>query len=540
VTAPAPLPPATRAVAAARAFLATAVTHWWSSISSHPVRPPPPHANANANANDLAARASALPLPDALHLLGTTYASLLPSDLRRRHGIFYTPPALVDRLLDASDVDWRRARILDPACGAGAFLAAAAARCLTAVPASQPERALADLAGRLRAVELDPFAAWLARVAVDAAVHAALGAPPDPSWDPIVVVGDALDAADDDGESFDLVVGNPPYGRVRLSPERRARYRRSLHGHANLYGLFLDLALRRLRPGGRIAFVAPPSFLAGEYFKNLRALLAAQAPPRSLEFLADRAGVFDGVLQETLLAVFARPVTAVDATAASAGGPWIVARTADSTPLAARLRAMPDRLADWGYRVSTGPLVWNRHKPALRARRTRGAVPLIWAEAVGGDGRFAFRALRRNHAPYLHIAGARDRWLLVSAPCVLVQRTTSKEQARRLVAAPLPASFLRAHGPVTVENHLNMVLSLTPRPAVSPAALAAFLNSAAADRAFRCLSGTVAVSAYELESLPLPPAAELRPLEALLRRRPRREAIEALCAQLYRVAAIDQ
>ena len=63
---------------------------------------------------------------------------------------------------------------------------------------------------------------------------------------------------------------------------------------------------------------------------------------------------------------------------------------------------------------------------------------------------------------------------------------------------------------MTVENHLNMLLPIKPRPAVSPALLAAFLNSSATDRAFRCLSGSVAVSAYELENLPLPAASELR------------------------------
>ena len=40
---------------------------------------------------------------------------------------------------------------------------------------------------------------------------------------------------------FDLVVGNPPYGRVRLSAEQRERFARSLYGHANLYGLFTDV-----------------------------------------------------------------------------------------------------------------------------------------------------------------------------------------------------------------------------------------------------------------------------------------------------------
>ena len=51
------------------------------------------------------------------------------------------------------------------------------------------------------------------------------------------------------------MIGNPPYGRVRLSQQRRRRFSRSLFGHANLYGLFTDLALRHTKPGGVIGFL---------------------------------------------------------------------------------------------------------------------------------------------------------------------------------------------------------------------------------------------------------------------------------------------
>ncbi len=96
----------------------------------------------------------------------------------------------------------------------------------------------------------------------------------------------------------------------------------------------------------------------------------------------------------------------------------------------------------------------------------------------------------------------------------------------------MPTSFVAAHGGVTVENHLNMMIPTVARPRVSPALLAGFLNSAAADRAFRCLSGSVAVSAYELENLPLPAAGDMK---GLVGRRSSRAAIEAAAARLYGV-----
>ena len=81
---------------------------------------------------------------------------------------------------------------------------------------------------------------------------------------------------------------------------------------------------------------------------------------------------------------------------------------------------------------------------------------------------------------------------------MLLQRTTAKEQARRLIAAELPERFVREHRLVVVENHLNMIRPLDGAPKVPPAVVAALLNSEVVDHAFRCISGSVAVSAFEL------------------------------------------
>jgi len=63
--------------------------------------------------------------------------------------------------------------------------------------------------------------------------------------------------------------------------------------------------------------------------------------------------------------------------------------------------------------------------------------------------------------------------------------------------------------------------------------LCALLNSAAANEAFRCLSGSTAVSAYELGHLPLPDPAALEPLAALVASRAQADEIEAECRRLY-------
>ncbi len=213
--------------------------------------------------------------------------------------------------------------------------------------------------------------------------------------------------------------------------------------------------------------------------------------------------------------------------------PWLAPRHTAHRILVERLAQMPNRLCDWGYTVSTGPLVWNRHKKQLRSRPGNETFPLIWAESIAKN-RFAHRADKRNHEPYFKIERRSDDWLKVNVPCVLVQRTTAKEQARRLIAAELPINFIRKHGAVVVENHLNMVRSLNGKPpGVSPSALSVLLNSSIVDEAFRCISGSVAVSAFELEALPLPSVSQMREIETLLEFGAPLATIEAYLREFY-------
>ncbi len=487
--------------------------------------------------------------------IGEIYTALLPAEFRARHGVFYTPPALTHRLLDLASkagVDWTRAYVLDPGCGGGAFLTPVALKVLSSLDVTRPAVALDHISTHVRGFELDPFGAWMSQVVLESALIDLCRAT-GRRLPQVVTVCDAL-AEEPTHTGFDLVIGNPPYGRVTLEPEIRDRYRRSLHGHANVYGLFMDLGVRWARPGGVIAYVTPTGFLGGRYFKELRKLMAQEAPPAAIDLVTSRKGVFSGVLQETLLATYRKggedrradvhvislqseatlevsPVGSLSLPDRPTD-PWLIPRNDHQADLIERLRHMPYRLSDYGYKVSTGPLVWNRHKPQLHVHPVVGSVPILWAECITSDGRFQHRTEKKNHKPYLKPKKGQE-WLLTGEPCVLVQRTTAKEQRRRLLAAELPARLIRKLGAVSVENHLNMVRPVVEKPMVSLRVIAAILNSEIVDAAFRCISGSVAVSATELEALPLPSPEAARRLEKLLEAGATREALQDHIRDLY-------
>ena len=399
----------------ARAVVFCVVSRYWKAAAADesrywPLREPsnlglgacPPEAEELSE--QVGKAAAALDPVEAGYRIGVVYTAMMPQQVRSELGAYYTPPALCERLLDMATeagTDWATARVLDPACGGGAFLAPVARRMAAGLDGSSPESVLADVERRLRGFEVDPFAAWMSEVFLEAALEE-LCRRAGRRLRSVVTVCDSLEQAAV-GEGYDLVVGNPPYGRVKLSRRLRGKFAASLFGHANLYGVFTDQALRLARAGGLIAYVTPTSFLAGEYFKALRGLLAREAPPVKIGFVGERKGVFTDVLQETLLAVYRRGGDAVAGTVdfISAGvdgsmetrcagsfmlpddpcGPWLMPRTDRQVELLRRVGTEGSRLADLGYTVSTGPLVWNRHKDSLRV----GGVRMLSAP-VGGIG----------------------------------------------------------------------------------------------------------------------------------------------------------
>jgi hypothetical protein len=99
-------------------------------------------------------------------LLGTLYQRYFDRDTRKALGEFYTPPEVIEFILDECDYKGHRSdRVLDPACGSGSFLAAALRRYLRNA-AGDAKKALQDLTDGLRIVgfDINPFAVLMAQM----------------------------------------------------------------------------------------------------------------------------------------------------------------------------------------------------------------------------------------------------------------------------------------------------------------------------------------------------------------------------------------
>jgi len=214
-------------------------------------------------------------------------AALAP--VRKRHGIYYTPHAAAERIVsDALDALPRlnrktvpNLRIIDPACGCGAFLAAAM-------------RVLHDRFGVLPkpenicGIELQPLAAEVAELRLRWLYLSLTGR----SGASRIVCADALRKNVFPANSFDLVLGNPPFVPVGMIPEEEKTFLRDKYrftnGRFNLFSLFIELGARLAREGGVCGWLAPDRLLLNTQGEPMRRWLlteqrlisASALPPR--------------------------------------------------------------------------------------------------------------------------------------------------------------------------------------------------------------------------------------------------------------------
>jgi hypothetical protein len=78
---------------------------------------------------------------------------------------------------------------------------------------------------------------------------------------------------------FDVVIGNPPYIRQEwlssIKPYLQSRYA-AYHGMADLYVYFYELGLSLLKPGGRLSYVVTNKWMKAGYGEPLRTFFAEQ------------------------------------------------------------------------------------------------------------------------------------------------------------------------------------------------------------------------------------------------------------------------
>lgn len=352
-------------------------------------------------------------------IVGTVYGRFVNERHKHEQGMYYTPRSVVAFILDRVGWSGRAtvgARLLDPACGSGAFLVEAARRAVDAyraqaraegyaeIPPERVQSILNSLREGIVGFDLNPFACALAEInllvqVLDLVAHAHRHGEPGrlerfriyatdalrvlPAARAILETGldpsEAEDLPDEEqaktglgmfAAGFDTVVGNPPYVRADEGAEGLLRYRRRVEQHPILEPLrvltqkwdlfipFIALGLHLLRrPEGKLGMIVSNALETVLYAGALRSHLATIATIQEVHFFEPGVKLFaDAAVRNTILIAKSALPTADSNTLRE----W----HSDAPPQVARRQHLPQ--ATYGAEV---------FRPALPALRVPSDVP---------------------------------------------------------------------------------------------------------------------------------------------------------------------
>ncbi|WP_141266811.1 TaqI-like C-terminal specificity domain-containing protein [Thermodesulfovibrio sp. Kuro-1] len=184
-------------------------------------------------------------------------------NIKKDYGIFFTPEWLVDFMVNLIDIDKLSSKedisILEPACGLAQFLFG-----IKRNHSSLFERA------KLIGIEINQEVInYLVSFDISSKIE--------------LIKEDYLLWETD--TSFDLIIGNPPYGipslsehyTIKVEPEIKKKYKtlyETWYGKYNVYGAFIEKSIKLLTPEGQLIFIVPATFMILDEFKKLRKFLS--------------------------------------------------------------------------------------------------------------------------------------------------------------------------------------------------------------------------------------------------------------------------
>ncbi len=490
-------------------------------------------------------------------LLGPLFERSLAADHRKSLGQYYTPDEIIafllERALEPFDpLSAAPFRVIDPACGAGNFLAPAAERLLgvyrgrrAALARQRPGERWDDASlvarifrDHLAGLDIDPWAVRVSRIRLRLKALALGGkVPPDPQ----IGHGDTLRRGSDAhvilSGRYAAVVGNPPYGADLGASEKAyvaARYHLG-KGRYDTTALFVERGLELLEPGGRLALVVPHGITRTGAYGPCRNLLEREA---RYVALLDAGQAFPGVNLEAVAFVAQRrspadpPGARVELATSRDGRYQALGHQTEAFyhgrptvpiyvpgevgPLIAKLEAAGRTLTEWA-RIRRGSPISARD-PGIGAHHQ--GVPIVRGRDISRYG-----AISPDVLLYL----SREAPLFgAHAPAALAgARIGFQNIASGIVATLLPAGTLP----------LDTVNILEPRSDCDALGLLGYLNSRLAAFYFRLAISnmanlTVHLDAPTLGSLPVAaPPPELASLVAgLLAMRGEDRPLDALDA----------
>ena len=325
------------------------------------------------------------------------------------------------------------------------------------------------------------------------------------------------------GETYDYVIGNPPYKKIPKEAEEAKAMQSVCHGSPNLYFLFMAMGVCNLRQGQELVYIIPRSWTSGAYFKKFRDYLLSNCVITDIHLFDSRDKVFDKdtVLQETIIVKVKKTMAApesINMTTSSTSDfsdirhynalygtvvaknriVYLVTNDQESKVLNA-INNFHETLPGIGLKMQTGIIVDFRTREELRDKLEDGAYPLLYPQHIK-DGKVIWPLGREGEV----IKTTKNGYLQENSDYLLVKRFTSKEEKRRLQCGIYLKQMHPQFGHISTQNKVNFIKCGSPCMAYG---LFVLLNSTLYDSYYRIMNGSTQVNSTEINQMPVPEKA---------------------------------
>jgi hypothetical protein len=335
-------------------------------------------------------------------ILSQTLTKNIKKEEKRDNGIYFTPPKTIVKCLDTISRhrggSWDARNILEPSCGSCEFIEKARIY--------YPSASITGVEYNKTIYE-NIKNNYANRDATDRGIIR-------------VIEGDFLKTTFH--ETFDLIIGNPPY-YVLPKADVDTRYYAYFDGRPNIFLLFMIKSMTLLADGGILCFILPKSFLNCLYYNKTRKHIYDNYTILTIEECDDD---YIDTEQQTIIFIIQKRSDAVEADAADAAAvadnknyivdnlsnQYTIFGTREVITRLNELYIHATTLNALGFKVSVGNIVWNQHKKLLTddTQKTR----LIYSSDIKNNTLGVRQYANTDKKNYINKSGFNEPLLVIN------------------------------------------------------------------------------------------------------------------------------
>ncbi|MGI6078815.1 MAG: Eco57I restriction-modification methylase domain-containing protein [Fastidiosipilaceae bacterium] len=323
---------------------------------------------------------------------------------------------------------------------------------------------------------------------------------------------------------YDLIIGNPPYKKIKKDNEDAQTIKDFLNGQPNLYMVFIVQSLKLLSENSELVFIVPRSFFNGKYFLKLRKFIYDNYSISYIHSFKSRSKIInDEVLQELIIIKIANyEINSISITSSTNDKDiqnnrsielskeiiWSdngqrnirLPTNNEDVNLLMAFNKFDKTFKDLGLLFRTGSVVDFRVKNGIRESKSKNSVPLIWC------ANFSLYQIKwpietAKFKQYIDYDGNQNI-LHPSDDYILVKRFATKKTVKGLCVNVLFEEQLD-YNFIGFENHVNYLKFGDNKEFMK--AVFILLNSNYYNQYFHIINGTTQINITDLNNLPIFP-----------------------------------